>query len=158
MPLRFFSPAFEHQGVIPATYASDRDNFSPPLAWDEVPAETKSFAVLMDAPSNSEPKNHWILFNVHGSIRELPERIPPQDTLPQWTHEGISVRQGTNDFARIGYTGPLPSTKPPHENLFTLYALDSQLHTAPGCSRADLLADMHDHILEFAELIGVYTA
>ena len=158
MPLELTSPVFDAGEVIPRRYASDSHDVSPPLAWHSVPEGTKSFAILLDSRNGGEARNHWIIFDIYGDIRELPEHVPHQDTLPQWTHEGISVRQGTNDFGRVGYYGPVPSMKPPHENTFTLYALDAQIHAAPGCRKEELLAAMEGHILEYAELIGIYTA
>ncbi len=158
MPLQLVSPAFGDGAVIPRKYAHDGDDVSPPLAWRDVPEGTKSFALLFDGLDPPGVKNHWIIFNIFGTIRELPEHVPRQDVLPQWTHEGISVRQGKNDFGRDGYTGPLPSTEPPHDNTFTLYALDAHIHAAPGCRKPDLLAAMEGHVLEQAELMGIYTA
>ena len=158
MPLQLTSPAFEYGAVIPKTYAQDGDDISPPLAWHEVPEGTKSFALFLDSQGPEGAQNHWIIFNIYATIRELPEHIPRQDSFPEWTHEGISVRQGRNDFGRVGYTGPLPSTEPPHDNTFTLYALDAQIHVPPGCRKEELLAAMEGHILDRAELVGIYTA
>jgi Raf kinase inhibitor-like YbhB/YbcL family protein len=156
--MQLICPDFGDGAVMPRKYAHDGDDVSPPLAWRDVPEGTKSFAVLLDGADRPGGQNHWILFDVYGTIRELPEHIPPQDVLPEWTHEGISVRQGINDFGRVGYTGPLPSTTPPHDNTFTLYALDAQLHTAPQCRKEDILAAMEGHILAQAQLVGIYTA
>lgn len=158
MPLTLTSPAFEDGMVIPKRYARDGDDVSPPLAWHDVPESTKSFVVTLDSPPEDGGRAHWLILDIYGSIRDLPEHVPHQDSLPQWTHEGISVRQGRNDFGRVGYTGPLPSTEPPHNNLFTLYALDAQIHASPGCSKDELLAAMAGHILEQATLVGLYTA
>ncbi len=158
MPLRLTSPVFGDGGVIPKKYGSDGENISPPLAWYDVPDGTKSFAVLLDSRTDDGVQNHWIIFNIFRSIDDLPEHIPPQDTLPQWRHEGLSVRQGTNDFERVGYTGPLPSMQPPHDNTFTLYALDCQLHAKPGCRKDELFASMQGHVLAQAELAGIYPA
>jgi len=158
MPFELTSPAFESGPVIPKKYASDGENVSPPLSWRDEPQGTKSFALLLDSRDPNQVRNHWMIYNMYKTVHELPEHVPPHDTLPEWTHEGISVRQGTNDFDQIGYHGPLPSTTPPHENTFTLYALNCQLHLEPGSRKQDLLAVMEGHILERAELVGIYTA
>ena len=39
---------------------------------------------------------HWLLYGVAGSLRELPERVPPLDTV-----ENIGI-QGTNGFGNLG--------------------------------------------------------
>lgn len=123
-----------------------------------MPEGTRSFALILDSHEKEAVRTHWIIYNMHHTIRELPEHIPHQDTLHQWTHHGISVRQGRNDFDRIGYAGPLPSTWPPHNNTLTLYALDANLHEPPGCRKSDLLAAMRGHVLDQAELVVLYTA
>lgn len=158
MPLTLSSAALEERTTMPRKYAADGEDISPPLAWQEVPEGTKSFALVLDSHSEDGVRTHWIIYNMHGSIRDLPEDVPRQDTLRQWTHDGMSVRQGRNDFDRVGYTGPQPSTRPPHNNTFTLYALDAYLHVPAGCQKADLLGAMQGHVLEQAELTFLYTA
>jgi phosphatidylethanolamine-binding protein (PEBP) family uncharacterized protein len=50
------SPAFSQQGEIPSRYTCDREDVSPPLAWTDPPAGTRSFALLVDDPDAPDPK------------------------------------------------------------------------------------------------------
>lgn len=41
------SSAFENNGVMPEKYTIDGEKVSPPLEWENAPAGTKSFALIM---------------------------------------------------------------------------------------------------------------
>lgn len=156
MPLKLTSPAFADGTAIPRIYTQCGDNISPPLSWDGIPQGTKSFVLMLDGQENGHVRSHWVLFNLDSSQRELPEHVPHQDLLHNWTQERTGIRQGVNDFEQVGYSGPRPDSGPPHQYAFTLYALDCVLHAAPGSHKRELLATMEGHVLEHAELIGVY--
>jgi len=44
------SPAFANGAAIPTRHAKGGDNVSPPLAWEDVPAGTRSFAPIIEDP------------------------------------------------------------------------------------------------------------
>src|SRR5690242_2938562 len=44
------SSAFTPNGTIPAKHTCDGGDLSPPLAWTGTPAETKTFALIVDDP------------------------------------------------------------------------------------------------------------
>jgi phosphatidylethanolamine-binding protein (PEBP) family uncharacterized protein len=44
------SSAFKHQGEIPSEFSCDGRNISPELSWNDAPADTKSFALIMHDP------------------------------------------------------------------------------------------------------------
>ena len=64
------STAFVDNGEIPAQYTCDGQDVSPPLAWQDVPAEAKSLLLIVDdpdAPDPAAPKMtwvHWLLYNI----------------------------------------------------------------------------------------------
>jgi len=81
--------------------------------------------VIVDAQEVSGgARVHWLLYGVAGSLRELPERVPPLDTV-----ENIGI-QGTNGFGNVGYGGPCPPPGASHYYVFTLYALAAPVITA----------------------------
>lgn len=74
------SSSFPNGESIPQKHAFNGmgctgENVSPQLSWDGVPDGAKSFAVVMhdpDAPT-SGGFYHWVMFNIPGDARELPE-------------------------------------------------------------------------------------
>lgn len=150
MEIKIKSTAFEEGGMIPKKYTCDGKDISPPLVWDSVPDSTKSFALICDDPD--APMGtwvHWVIFNLPANIKDLPENVPPQKTLPN------GAKQGTNDFRKIGYGGPCPPGGT-HRYYFKLYALDTELTLAAGTTKAILLKAMGGHILAEGQLMGKY--
>ena len=57
MAMTLTSPAFEQGGQIPSKYTCEGDDVSPPLAWDGVPAGTKSLVLIIDDPDAPDPES-----------------------------------------------------------------------------------------------------
>jgi hypothetical protein len=141
-------------GSIPARYTCDSDDVSPPLAWDDAPNGTKSFALIVDdpdAPDPAAPKMvyvHWVLYDIPASTSSLPEGATAK-TLPAGT------RQGKNDFGKSDYGGPCPPIGR-HRYFHKLYALDTSLGDRGQLSKNELLAAIKGHVLGEAQLVGTY--
>jgi hypothetical protein len=58
-------------------------------------------------------------------------------------------------FGKVGYTGPNPPEGRHHYH-FRVLALDIELALAEGASRVDFDRAVTDHVLEEAELTGVF--
>ena len=137
MALKLRSPVLAPGGSIPAKYTCDGSDVSPPLRWTDPPSNTKSFALVVDALEVSAgARVHWLLYGVPASRRELPERVPPLDTV-----ETIGI-QGTNGFGNVGYGGPCPPPGPSHHYVFTLYALNAPVTLPPRAVKVDLARSM----------------
>jgi len=144
------SPAFAPQGAIPAKYSCDGEDVSPPLEWSGAPADTKSFALIVDDPDAPIGTfNHWILFNIPASVNQLPEGVPRKDTLADGS------RQGKTSWRKVGYGGPCPPSGT-HRYFFKLYALDTMLNLPAGATKEEVLQAMSGHILATGELMGTY--
>lgn len=138
------SAAFEHNQQIPQKYTCDGEDVSPPLTFVGLPTETKSLALIVDDPDAPMGVfDHWIVWNIDPSIRELTEGI----TI------GIS---GRNDFGELRYRGPCPPSGPAHRYRFKVYALDAMLQLPEGSSKRQLEEAMEGHILAEGELVGTY--
>ncbi len=151
MPLQITSAAFSAGETIPKKFTCDGPDVSPKLTWNEPPAKTQSFTLIMDDPD--APVGtwvHWVLFDLPADTKELSEGVAKQDQLSN------GARQGRNDFGKIGYGGPCPPPGKPHRYFFKLYALDSKVNLKAGATKADVERAMKGHILANAELIGRY--
>lgn len=141
------SKSFKHETTIPTKYTCDGANISPHLSWQDVPADTKSLALVVedpDAPAGTW--DHWILFNIPPTTKELAENI---QNLPRGTE------MGNNSYRVKTYRGPCPPDKE-HRYVFKLYALDNVLTLQEGATKSEVTTAMNKHILGTAELIGRY--
>lgn len=139
--------AFAEGGTIPKTFTCEGQNISPALSWSGEPADTRSFALIMDDPdAPGGTWNHWLLWDV------------PQGThsLAQAYRASRPVHSGKNDFGDAGYGGPCPPKgNGPHRYFFRLYALDtSALGVRDGARRKELERTLQRHQLGVAEYVG----
>jgi Raf kinase inhibitor-like YbhB/YbcL family protein len=75
--MRLSSSGFKEGGVIPEMYSRDGRNASPPLAWNDVPKNTKSFALIVDDPDAPSGKfTHWLVYNIPADRTQLEEGMP----------------------------------------------------------------------------------
>ncbi len=149
MALQLTTTAFPSGGSIPKKFTCDGPDVSPVLSWNEPPAGTQAFALIMDDPdAPAGTWVHWVLYDLPSSTRALPEGVPKDAELSS------GARQGRNDFGKLGYGGPCPPRGATHRYFFKLYALDSKTNLKPGATKAELERAMKGHILAQAELIG----
>lgn len=147
------STAFAEGATIPAKFTCDGADVSPPLAWTGAPANTKTFALIMDDPdAPGGTWVHWVLWNIPGATSSLPEGIPKTETLKNLG----GALQGKNTWPKTGYDGPCPPPGKPHRYFFKLYALDAPLGLKAGATKADVDQAMKDRILASAQLMGTY--
>ncbi|MGD2112877.1 MAG: YbhB/YbcL family Raf kinase inhibitor-like protein [Gammaproteobacteria bacterium] len=154
MAMTLDSPAFTHDGEIPARYTCEGRDQAPPLAWSGVPGSTRSLVLIVDDPDAPDPEAprmtwvHWLLYNLPPDSRGLPEGCTTAD-LPSGTQEGI------NSWNRTGYGGPCPPIGL-HRYFHKLYALDTVLPVMHMPAKAELESAMDGHVIARAELIGTY--
>ncbi len=148
------SSAFVPNGKIPARYTCVGENISPPLAWSDVPPETCSFVVIMDDPDAQavigKTFDHWVVYDLPGSLRALPEHLPGLGQLPIGGVQGLTTRD------QLGYLGPCPPPGQSHRYFFYLFAVDCVLGLGPGQTKAEILQGISGHILAQAELMGLF--
>ena len=146
MSLILTSDAFANGQSIPAKYSCVGKNISPALTWDEPPAGTKSFALIVDDPD--APMGtwvHWVLFNIPASTGSLQENA-----------DSSTLSAGKNSSGNTRYDGPCPPSGT-HRYFFKLYALDSTLSLSPGATKEQVLKAMEGHILAQGELMGTFS-
>lgn len=151
MTLRVSSPQWKHGETIPKKYTGDGPDVSPPLHFEEVPAGTRSFALVCDDPD--APVGtwvHWAIYDIPGVAKGLAEGIAKAPSLPDGS------RQGKNSWNKIGYGGPSPPPGKPHRYFFRLYALREPLNATPGLTAKDVEAAARAKAIEMAEFVGTY--
>lgn len=149
--LKLTSSAFTEGGMIPKLFTADGSNKSPPLAWSDPPAETKSFALICDDPDASGGDwVHWVLFNLPASTRELPEGVRVDEIRPTET------KSGQNSWVLIAYRGPEPPAGKAHRYFFKVYALDTTLDLPTGAVKKQVLDACKGHVLAEGQLMGRY--
>jgi Raf kinase inhibitor-like YbhB/YbcL family protein len=152
MTIEIKSSAFSEGSTIPKKYSCDGENISPQLSWSNIPAETKSIAVIFDDPdAPSGVFVHWVIFNIDPTTSQLPESLPQKNTPA-----GLGS-QGKNSFGKMGYAGPCPPRGAKHHYFFRIFALDTMLNLSGGASRAELDKAMTGHILARGQLMGIFS-
>lgn len=146
--MKLTSSAFSDDAMIPVRYTCTGDDFSPPLAWSDIPAGAKSLALIADDPdAPAGTWVHWVAFNLPVTAAGFPQGIKDEKLLPG------GGTQGTNSWRRIGYGGPCPPSGT-HRYFFKLYALDTTLSLGNNAAAKDLQAAMKGHILAETQLTG----
>jgi Raf kinase inhibitor-like YbhB/YbcL family protein len=173
--MKLWSDSWVNGERIPVHHAAGRldtpegvtfaDNVSPHLAWSDLPAGTRSLALIchdFDVPSRGEDVNqagreipadlprvdffHWLLVDLPASVSSLPAGAFSQ---------GFTV---AGDY--YGYDGPFPPWNDSliHHYVFTLYALDVARTPLEGrFAGAELRQAIYPHVLGAATHSGTYT-
>ena len=128
------------------------ENVSPPLSWSNVPAGTKSFALVMVDPEGRGGLgvNHWVAYGIpisttafaEGAVSELSDKYV-----------------GGKGTAGLGhYLGPCtPPGTGMHHYTFTLIATDLEPGGLPaGLTRDELFAKLTGHAKGAAGLVGLF--
>jgi len=160
---RLASPDFGDNGMLSAAnagtgtsprgnWACGGQNVSPALAWSKAPAETKSYAVIMDDPDAASGigNNHWIAYGIPASVMSLPRNAGAPDSKV--------LVSGANGRKLPQYSGPCsePDAKP-HHFLWMVFALDvAPGALKPGLSREEFMQQIHGHNLAEASLSAIY--
>ena len=141
--MKLSSPEFENNDYIPKKFTCQGDDVNPALIIEDIPNEAKTFALIVDDPD--APMGtwvHWVVYNIPTAMSQIKE-----DSIP-----GIQVM---NNFGRVEYGGPCPPSGT-HRYFFKVYALDVELGLKENSRKKDLEKAMEGHILDKAELIGLY--
>ena len=140
--MKIKSPEFENGQNIPSKFTCEGEDVNPALTIEDIPEGTKSLSLIVDDPD--APVGlwvHWVVFD-----------IPPASRMKE---NNIPGKQGINSSRGMNYHGPCPPSGT-HRYFFKIYALDTVLNLKEGISKAQLENAMQGHILDKAELVGLY--
>jgi Raf kinase inhibitor-like YbhB/YbcL family protein len=160
-PFSLTSSVFTDGGPIPKKYAGYHpnrqppcggENVSPPLAWSNAPAATKSFAIVMQDPDGGRGtgSNHWVAYGIAPTRTGLTEgeaSTSPKD----WVG-------GKNNIGTDYYFGPCgPAGDAPHHYIITVIATSLEPgQLGPGLTREQLLQALRGKALGPATIVGKY--
>ena len=153
------STAWADGGMIPKKHTQAGEQVSPSLTWSNVPDGAQSFVLIvrdLDAAvgGGTDDMLHWMLWNIPGSARSLPEGVPQGSQLPDGTRQ-ISV-------SGPYYRGPgAPASGPAHHYAFELYAVDGPINVpavgeSPAETRAAVLAAMNGRVRGKGVFVGLF--
>ncbi|MDR0934075.1 MAG: YbhB/YbcL family Raf kinase inhibitor-like protein, partial [Burkholderiaceae bacterium] len=114
-------PQYAFGAIDPKTHVTLSGNRNPHLAWDEVPAGTKSFAIIChdyDVPSKGDDVNqegrkipsdlprvdfyHWVLIDLPPALRAISDSEFSSGVTPRGKSGPATLykaRQGINDYS-----------------------------------------------------------
>ena len=142
--LQISSSAIADGATIPPEYTCDGGNQAPPLSWSGVPQGTKSLALLLDDPdAPAGTFVHWVVYDIS----------PNSGGLHPGTADG---KEGANGMGHAAYMGPCPPPGKPHHYHFRLFALDADLDLEANPNAQAVRGAMTGHIIESAELVGIF--
>lgn len=145
--LALSSSAFNDGGRIPVRFTADGEGDAPPLNFGNVPAGTKSLALIVEDPDAPTPNPfvHWLLYGI------TPNARTPAEAL------GAGAHQGRNSMLRAAWAGCAPPKgDTPHRYTFQLFALDRAPRLEPAAGRTALLKQLRGHVLACTRLVGTY--
>jgi len=143
--MQITSPAFDHQKPIPAIYTCQGNNTNPPLIFTDIPTNTSSLVLIVDDPDASNGDwVHWLVWNIDPAVTSIDVNSVPAGST-----------EGTTSFGQTGYGGPCPPSGT-HRYFFKLYALDTRLDLSSTTDKAGLLNTIEGHVIDYAELVGIY--
>jgi Raf kinase inhibitor-like YbhB/YbcL family protein len=140
------SPAFTDGGRVPVQYTCDGDDVAPPLAWEGVPGDSASVALVLDDPDAPRGTfTHWIVLDIPTDVASIDEAGVPRD--------GVEIE---NSGGRSTYVGPCPPSGT-HHYRFTVYALSSPTGLDAGAGLDEALRAIEDRAVAWGRLTGTYS-
>ena len=140
--MKITSQDFVDNGNIPSEFTCDGRNISPQLAWENIPNETKSFALGVIDPDALGEWIHWLLYDIPNDIKSI-----EHDSLP------AGAKEVENDFGKKPYGGPCPPSGT-HRYVFTIYALN--IEHLEGVNKSNFFAKVNAYTIEKAVITGLY--
>lgn len=153
------SSAFADGGMMTVRHAADDpmrmcggQNISPPLQWSNVPAGTRSFALVLLDPDGrlGEGVVHWVAYGIPANVTSFAEGEMAKQS------EKFVGGKGTRNNAM--YIGPCPPVgESPHHYVFTVIATDLEpAALKAGLTREEVYAAISGHAKGGASIVGKY--
>jgi Raf kinase inhibitor-like YbhB/YbcL family protein len=153
------SSAFKDGGMLQQKNSSNRadnkncvgQNISPPLAWTNVPKDTKSFALVMHDPEGRGGLgvDQFVIYGIPASLTGFAEG---ELSKPSDNYVG-----GLGTGKESTYQGPCTPPGPPHHYMFTLIATTLEpKELKPGLTKAELFKALAGKTRGATGLVGMW--
>lgn len=141
---------FKNNEKIPEKYTADGDDVNPELMITDIPEGVKSLVLVVDDPDAQKVVGytwiHWVRFN-----------IPVEGNQVMISENSVPGTTGESTYKKPEYGGPNPPAGTgDHRYFFKVFALDTELDLSKGASLSEIKNAMQNHIINKAELIGLY--
>jgi Raf kinase inhibitor-like YbhB/YbcL family protein len=148
------SRAFVFNARLPPQYTADGEGISPPLAWDDVPGDADSIALIVEDADSPTP---------HPLVHAIVVDIAPKDSvleegaLNSPNHRGAGFETGRNSFFKRAWLPPDPPRgHGEHRYVFQVFALRKGLPFSGVPGRREFTAVILDRAMAVGCLIGTY--
>jgi para-nitrobenzyl esterase len=145
------SPAFKEGGEFPYENTQYRGNIFPGLSWTKGPAGTRSYAVVLQGASLTNPgaasSIHFTLFNIPATMTTLKAGM---NALPAGATYGENIHGINQSFA-----GPHTHTLAKSGYEFQVLALDTVFDLPPATTFDEMVTAMTGHVLASGGLMGL---
>ncbi|KAK3032835.1 hypothetical protein RJ639_037012 [Escallonia herrerae] len=158
---RLVCTGIDHDSRLPRKYTDEgqgaKKNLSRPLEWYNLPARTKTLALVVEDIDAPDPRGPivpwtcWVVAKIPVTLKGLPEGFSCKEEEAGREYGGI--KEGNNDMKVPGWRGPKFPT-PGHRLEFRLYALDDELHPGHKVTKERLLEAIEGHVLGAAVLMA----
>lgn len=154
-------------GIIDSKYGANGTQFneygdctySLPFKIEDVPANTKSFAFILDDkdayPVAGFVWVHWLGANLTRQEVMENESISATDFI-QGATTYISKQGGSYSREEASYYGGMAPPDKDHEYQLQVFSLDTELDLSSGFYLNELYKAMDGHILKHAKVKGIY--
>ncbi len=132
-----------------------------PLRFEDAPAGTKSFAVVLE-DKDAYPVSggfswvHWLAANIQKNELKENESQTATDFV-QGANSWMSMQGGSHPIESCSYYGGMAPPNEPHTYEVHVYALDKVLDLQNGFFMHELYRQMRGHILAEETLLGTYS-
>jgi phosphatidylethanolamine-binding protein (PEBP) family uncharacterized protein len=141
------SPVVEDLQALPIEFTGDGDGISPPLQWNDAPAGTKGYSLIMDhVTPDGDRKWYWTVYDIPANALSLPKNVTDIGKL------------GTGFKGEIGYEPPMSKGPGAKTYVITLYALSEPLKVAGKPGREELITAMNGKVLANSSLRVVHSS
>ena len=142
----------KHAGNLQGNANCVGENVSPQLKWTNVPAGTKSFAIMVIDPEGLAPAGvaHWIAYGIPADVTEFKEGevgVVSNKYVGGKSTLGIGNYMGPCTPAGIGF----------HHYTFIMMATDLEPDALqPGLTREEATAALKGHVKGSAGIVGLF--